>query len=518
MNTPAAMTKPVTARFLYSWPVALGLLALVSLITLALLWPSVVTLVQVWLGTQTYTHGMIIIPLAIFLAWTRRHDLAQVEPRPWAWGLLWIGAMVMAWVLARSVDVKLIQHFALVFMIPGLVLTLMGPRVAWILVFPLAYLFFAVPFGDFLVPRLQDYTAWFTVLMLQLSGLPVHSDGYYITIPAGNFVVAEACSGVRYLIASVALGLVYAYISYRALWRRMLFIALAIVLPIIANGLRAYGIVMIAHWTNMEHAVGVDHLIYGWVFFGVVMLLLFWLGSLWADRHLIDALHEKSARPRTGYVGVGFFGLVLAATVVLLAVPRSAESWMEDRARQVVVTAAPELPAQISGWQGPEAAPDAWRPQYFDADAELAGVYHSNDDVVELHLFQYLNRGEGSRIGDWRNRIAGSDRHTPWRRSSEGPLRVTLRHGENIAVHETVLRGRGDRLRVVWHWYQVGEHTTTQPVEVKLREAQAILVGDGRGAFLVALATEDTQALEPARERLTRFLRELPLPLGHPHL
>lgn len=511
------MAMAPAARIPYSWPVALGLLALASLLTVALLWPSAVTLVQVWLGTQTYTHGMIIIPLAIFLAWTRRQELAQVEPRPWAWGLLWIGAMALAWVLARSVDVKMVQHFALVFMLPGLVLTLMGPRVAWILVFPLAYLFFAVPFGDFIVPRLQDYTAWFTVLMLKLTGLPVYSDGYYITIPAGNFVVAEACSGIRYLIASVALGLVYAYISYRSVWRRTLFIALAIILPILANGLRAYGIIMIAHWTNMEHAVGVDHLIYGWVFFGLVMLLLFWLGSFWADKHPIAALNQTPSRPRTGYVSAGILGTALVGLLVLLAAPRGIESWMEDRAREVVVAAAPALPAQISGWQGPDEAPeDGWRPRYFSADAELAGLYLANGDAVELHLFQYLNRGEGSRIGDWRNRIATGDSWTQWRRSSERSVQVSLPRGDDITVHETVMRGPGDALRVVWHWYQVGEHTTTLPVEVKLREAQAVLVGDGRGAFLVALSTEDAHALEPARDRLSHFLRHLPLPLGHP--
>ena len=104
-----------------------------------------------------------------------------------------------------------------------------------------------------------------------------------LSIPRGDFEVAKACSGIRYLIASVSLGTFYAYLTYQSWGRRLLFVSMAIALPILANGLRAYGIVMIAHFTNMKHAVGVDHLIYGWLFFGVLMFVLFWVGGRYAQ-------------------------------------------------------------------------------------------------------------------------------------------------------------------------------------------------------------------------------------------
>ena len=67
------------------------------------------------------------------------------------------------------------------------------------------------------------------------------------------------------------------------MWRRLVFIALSIIVPIIANGIRAYLIVMIGHLSNNRLATGVDHVIYGWVFFGFVMMLLFWIGSQWRE-------------------------------------------------------------------------------------------------------------------------------------------------------------------------------------------------------------------------------------------
>jgi len=501
-----------TGGLRYGWTSALVLLLLSSLLTMALLWPSVLSISNIWFNSDTYAHGVIILPLALFLAWTRRHDLARAVPQPWAWGLLWIAAAGLAWMLARSVDVKLVQHFALVAMLPGLVLTLLGPRISRLLVFPLAYLFFAVPFGEFIVPVLQDFTAWFTVLMLKLTGLPVYKEGYYISIPAGDFVVAEVCSGVRYLIASIALGLIYAYISYQGLWRRAALVALAIVLPIVANGIRAYGIIMIAHWSNMQHAVGVDHLVYGWLFFGFVMLLLFWLGSLWRDKDAAPASGAISAPASRPVAGVTM-GLLLLGLVVALAAPRLGELWMAQRAGELAVDSAPTLPV-VSTWQGPGLAGEVWRPRHYDADVELAGVYVSGQDAVELHLFQYLNRGHGSEVISWRNRIYDGD---TWRRVAERVRTVSLDGDERLRVHETVMRGPGNVSRLVWHWYQVGDHVTTRSVEVKLREAQAVFVGDGRGAFLVAVSTEDADPLEPARERLERFVKALSMPLGYPH-
>ena len=140
-----------------------------------------------------------------------------------------------------------------------------------------------MPFGEALIPPLIDFTADFTVTALQLTGIPVYREGSFFTIPSGNWSVVEACSGLRYLIASFTLGALYAYLTYRSLKRRLIFIALSVIVPIIANGVRAYLIVMTGHLSDMSLAVGIDHLIYGWVFFGLVMLLLFWAGSFWRE-------------------------------------------------------------------------------------------------------------------------------------------------------------------------------------------------------------------------------------------
>jgi len=512
-------------RWHYGWPLALVLLTLMAAVTVVSLWPSVLSITHVWLNSETYQHGMVILPLALYMAWTRRAELVRVAPAPSLWGLAWLAAAGIAWMLARSVDVELVQHFALVAMLPGLVLTLLGARVTRLLVFPLGYLFFAVPFGNFVVPLLQDFTAWFAVVMLRLSGLPVYQDGYYISIPAGDFVVEDVCSGVRYLIASLALGLLYAYISYRSLWRRLAFVALAITVPILANGLRAYGIIMIAHWTDMRHAVGVDHLIYGWLFFGLVMLLLFWLGSFWWEKTPNAVGSAASAAPAIAPVASrdqafpsapvtrGQLVVVLGVLSLILVAPRAGELWLSQRAQRIAVETHPELPAAPPGWEGPRAASGAWRPQYHDADAEVAGTYRKADtgEAAELHLYQYLNRGAGTELISYRNSI--HDGRT-WRRSSETEREISRDNGDTLTVHETVLSG--PRKRVVWHWYQAGGYATTRGVVVRLREAQALVVGEGRGSLLLAVSAEAGVSLDQTRSTLAAFISELPPGLiGH---
>jgi hypothetical protein len=70
-----------------------------------------------------------------------------------------------------------------------------------------------------------------------------------------------------------------------------------VVVPIVANWLRAYMIVMIGHTSGMELATGVDHLIYGWLFFGLVMFIMFWIGSYWRED---EAPAPRRPRPRNG--------------------------------------------------------------------------------------------------------------------------------------------------------------------------------------------------------------------------
>ncbi|KAB8061124.1 exosortase A, partial [Janthinobacterium sp. FT14W] len=283
---------------------ALLLLALAAVVLLyhATFW----SMLELWSRSQTFAHGFLIVPISCWLAWRQRARLAALAPQP-AWqGLLLLATLGLGWLLADAANVPVVKQYAATAMLPACVLAILGWPAVRLLAFPLAYLFLAVPFGEVFLEPLIDFTAAFTVTALQWTGVPVFRDGSNFSLPTGNWSVVEACSGLRYLIAALALGALYAHVNVHSTGRRLAVMAAALVVPIVANGVRAYLIVMLGHLSNMRLAVGVDHLIYGWLFFGVVALLLFWLAARWRELPPARAalsLSTLPVRPGAGTAG-----------------------------------------------------------------------------------------------------------------------------------------------------------------------------------------------------------------------
>ena len=164
------------------------------------------------------------------------------------------------------------------------ILIVLGLRLFRLLLAPLLFLFFLVPSGAFLVPSLQTIAADIVIAGLHALNIPTFSDGYMIEIPEGPFEIAEACAGLRFLIASIVFGCFFAVVMYRSPLRRTLFILMSIFVPIFANGLRALGIIVLAHLEGSASAVAADHVLYGWLFFTLVIMILIGIGALLARR------------------------------------------------------------------------------------------------------------------------------------------------------------------------------------------------------------------------------------------
>ena len=204
-----------------------------------------------------------------------------------------------SWWVGQVVAANVVAQFSFVGMLIAAVFLTLGWPVARLILFPLLFLLFAVPFGEFLLPTLIEKTADFTVFAVRLSGVPLYREGNNFQIPSGAWSVVEACSGVRYLIASVTVGALFAYLNYSSWQRRLVFMAVSVVVPIVANWVRAYMIVMLGHLSDNRIATGVDHLIYGWVFFGIVISIMFAIGARWTEP---EQPHART--PQAGSGGV----------------------------------------------------------------------------------------------------------------------------------------------------------------------------------------------------------------------
>ena len=277
MSMPATLRAQAAPSPIWDWSsfrivipaLAIGLLLLGGLFN-----QEVVAAVRTWNASTAYNHCILIIPIVCWLVWDRRFSLIGVPIAPDLRFVLLSLPCIATWMVAERLGIMEGRQLMLICLVQVLFLSVLGWRMYYALSGPLLYLFFLVPFGAFLTTTLQDFTTVFTLAGLDILGIPYYSDGYIIEIAQGTFLVAEACAGLRFLIASIAFGVLYALVMYRSPWRRLVFIGISIVTPIIANGFRALGIVVLGRYLGSAQAAGADHLIYGWIFFSFVILLL----------------------------------------------------------------------------------------------------------------------------------------------------------------------------------------------------------------------------------------------------
>lgn len=490
-----------------SWSYLLGVLILTMLFAIGMYWDTVESIGKIWWRSDTYAHGILIAPISMYMIYGRRKHIVSLTPAINIWGLVVLALLTLTWIFAHAANVLFVQQLTFVAMIIALVLLLLGTAVMKSILFPLAYLFFMVPIGESLTPIMQDFTAVFTVRLLQFTGVPVFLEGLYFSIPTGNFEVAEACSGVRYLIASVALGCLYAYVYYRSFLKRSLFIALCVVVPLIANVIRAYGIVMLAYVSDMKLAVGVDHLIYGWLFFGLVMFFLFWIGSRWRDPPINnDETHNAPVCVlKNDMPGKRKQVLVMIATICLMAAGPTAAVWIE-RNKVATPRDVDILALDIKGpWYGINEQTDSWIPKYQGADKYLRRDYRTNvNRKMYLYIAYYAGESEDRELISSQNAIYDGKK---WVRINEGKRDIYLKTGEKLGVVETLIRSR-DKKRVVWHWYLISAKRTADKLTAKLAEAWSRLRGAHRGAAVVAIAVDYLDTPDQARKTLQDFTED----------
>ena len=521
MRAESTPSSPISSTCTVSsnWIKVMTLL-LVSWVALLGVYSSTAhSLVDTWSNSETYGHGFLILPVSGYLAWRQRHYLTVLVPCVNLWALLLLGGLAGIWLLGHLTSVLVVQQLAVVAMVGGLVWTLVGTAATKVLLFPLAFLFFAVPVGEDLVPLFQDFTGFFTVTALQVSGVPVFWEGRYLTTPSGSWHVAEACSGVRYLIATVTLGVGFAGIVYRSWTRRVLFVLATILVPILANGLRAYGIVLFGYLVDHQLAAGVDHLLYGWLFFSVIMFFLFVVGlalrepgasqwrevsqfsdggvgrSISGDR-VGQRTHGSSFRRMAMTAGCGV-GVVALAPLWVSALPNSSQNSLENSPLTLTVS---------SPWKALPDYAGNWIPHYAGADTVVTRTYQDGNQQVHLVLALYARQHQGKELISQTNTLVDKNR---WVMLMEGRREIRV-NGQSLTVRENRLRSTVAN-RLIWSWYWVDGRFTSNPYLAKLFHAKAKLFGGPRHSALLAVGTDYEYEKTDATKILEDFLQHIAL-------
>ncbi|HEX8620694.1 MAG TPA: exosortase A [Allosphingosinicella sp.] len=480
-----------------AWRTHLLALGIAAGAILALFARDAAGMARIWWISATFNHCLLIVPILAWLVRQRLPELKALAPGAWAPGLALVGAGGLAWLLGESGSVSFLRHLGLVLMLQGAVAAVLGKAVARGLAFPLFYALFLVPFGEELVPPMQKLTAQMSMALLGLAGVPAHLEGIFISTPTGLFRVAEACSGVRFLVAMAALAALVANLCFRSWPRRAAFVAAAMAIPIAANGVRAFATIWVAHLTDNEVAVGFDHIVYGWVFFGLVIAMIMAAGWPFFDRKPGDVWFDPADLQREG-AEAGSPARAARAAALAIAVAAAAPLWSSAVAAAGTREAPQIVLPDVPGWTRIPSG-NEWHPHYQGADRIALGRYRDRAGrEVDLAIVVFARQEEGRELVGYGQGAADEDGAWSWTADTAPPPGGKA---ERIGSH--------GKVREVATFYRVGGALTGSAARVKLETARARLLGGPQRAVAVLVAAQaPADGLSP-RPTVDSFLRAL---------
>lgn len=278
VGTPDGMSAapsgfdPAKRRF------ALGCTALTLVLAVGIFAPILREMVNHWRIVADYSHGFLVAPLALYFAWERRDDVRRAPIDPSWLGLVPIALASLALAIGRLGVEFMAMRSAFVLTLNGLVLLLLGRRIYRILAFPLLFLFLMVPLPQSLANQitfpLQLIATDLAMEPLYWLHIPAYREGNIIHMAGHELLVAQACSGLRSVMALGTLGVVFAYFFRKSFWERAILILSTIPIAILVNAFRVALTGVLTHNLGPEAADGWIHQTEGFFTFGLAFALL----------------------------------------------------------------------------------------------------------------------------------------------------------------------------------------------------------------------------------------------------
>jgi len=246
-------------------------------------------LVSLWLMRESHAHGLAVFPACLLLLLVRGAPSLNPQVSWLALGLAGLGTLAVS--NGALFDVRGFMHLSVPLLFWAAFALLFGPAGVRRHLPALAVLLFMVPVGDFLLPILQAATLVLVQAMAALIGPSMAVNDVLITTDIATFRVTEACAGLKFMMAATMLACFFWGLFLDRIRHGLALVAFAAGLAFLANAVRVYLMVYLASATNLQVATGIDHLLYGWVLYLVIVLMVFTIGL---------AFSRKIGLPREG--------------------------------------------------------------------------------------------------------------------------------------------------------------------------------------------------------------------------
>lgn len=528
-------TQTVTSAFgLTRWlgPVGVALLVLAAL---PVYWIALVALGQAWM-TPEYSHGPLIPLISLYLFLRELRDTPQravpaTAPRRWP-GLVVIALALAVGILGNLVAIADIASYGLILFVAGLVLTVMGWERGRRHQLPVLHLIFMLPLPQFLFWKmtifLQLVSSQIGVWVIAQMGIPVYLDGNVIDLGVYQLLVAEACSGLRYLFPILSFSYLFGILYKGPFWHKAVLFLAAAPLTVLMNSFRIGVIGVMVNYYGIGHAEGFLHFFEGWVIFGACIAILFLMAIALQrltpnPKPLSDVIDLDTtalgAQMRKGMAIVPSRGLSIAigltlavSTAYLVTPPRDTQIVQRE--------ALASFPAEIGDWTGRMQLLDPQVAQVLGADDYIDMTYFAPAAGAPVNMFVawYARQTEGQGIhspevclpvGGWE--IFSLDRH-----------RVDLPETVygSFDVNRAIIQ-RGMERQLVFYWFEQRGRRMTNDFAAKMTVVwDSLTIGRTDGAmvrFTTPILDGETDAaaearlmelMEPALRRMPRFVPE----------
>lgn len=349
------------------------------------LWPTLSDLARLWTGNESYQYGWLVMPMVVYLlGWHRRQEILSMTPQPGLAGVLVAIAGAVLWSMAVVMNLDVGRHVALVVVLQGVAMALLGWRAYWRLFPVLALLFFMVPAGDVLQPVLRSATIKSIELFAAVAGLPHQVDGYVIHIGSLRYIVVEECTGLSFVTLAAFLCYSLGSLLYQTFGKVAALAILGAFLGVFSNAVRVNSIVL-ADWLRGTQMSLASHGAIQWAALLLTLGLVFFLLSRLA---IVPGKPALSAAPMPRRAQ-GIYVAPLLAGLSIVVIAGFLRMQTTDRPRPAHGNEVAFAPQEIQGWKL-AARPVRWTVDQATQTESINLIYHRDDQVMRVRVIQAL--------------------------------------------------------------------------------------------------------------------------------
>ena len=476
-------------------------------------WETVIFSIGYWWDSSTYGHGLLVLPLSIYLVWVKRSKLLSVQRPSDFLGLGTFILFSMGWWLGYAVDVEIIKQLAFFGMIGAIFWSILGWRTTSVYMVPLILPLLALPIWVPLVPLLQYLTTQVVSFALSLISVPVYVQGHFIQIPEGKFSIEDVCAGLRYLLAALVVALVYVYLYMQRTRYQLIFIGSVILLSLSVNWIRVFAVILAGHLTNMSHFLVKDHADFGWWLFAFTLIPIFWFGNYLARKEQNEKKPLEDSKvgnySHNAEVDDTSIKYIFPTLLIFIVVIPLSGFYLKAQTRHVLNSTRLDMqaPKSVGQWAGPYDVKKGYvQPKYQGADAETMADYRKGNSEVTLYVAKYFYQEQGKElIGEYNHPYNKS----VWQPEFSSKQQVKLDDGNAIEIQEMLLKNEFGKRRLLWYWYSVDGVNTVTPVKAKFLQIKSFLSRSNSGSTIVLLTLNADSDVELLRNVLADYMTSM---------